>query len=157
MHLNFAFEMHHINDSELHRDLMEAYLKLDCYPEVPEALSILKSRGFKIAILSNGTPAMLEAAVKNSGIEDLIEKNFSVEEVGIFKPAPRVYQIAVDGLKIKPEEIAFQSSNAWDASGAAAFGFKVAWVNRFGQSEERLPGRPDVEIQDLIELPEFLK
>ena len=155
--LNFAFEMHHINDSELHRDLMEAYLKLDCYPEVPEALSILKSRGFKIAILSNGTPAMLEAAVKNSGIEDLIEKNFSVEEVGIFKPAPRVYQIAVDGLKIKPEEIAFQSSNAWDASGAAAFGFKVAWVNRFGQSEERLPGRPDVEIQDLIELPKFLK
>jgi 2-haloacid dehalogenase len=100
---------------------------------------------------------MLEAAVKNSGIEDSIEKNFSVEEVGIFKPDPRVYQIAVDGLKIKPEEIVFQSSNAWDASGAAAFGFKVAWVNRFGQSEERLPGRPDVEIQDLMELPELLK
>ena len=155
--LDFSFDMHHLNDPDLRKGLMEAYLKLDCYPEVPEALSILKSRGFKLAILSNGTPAMLEAAVKNSGIEDLIEKNFSVEEVGIFKPDPRVYQIAVDGLKIKPEEIVFQSSNAWDASGASAFGFKVAWVNRFGQSEERLPGRPDVEIQNLMELPELLK
>jgi 2-haloacid dehalogenase len=155
--LDFSFDMYHLNDPELHKDLMEAYLKLDCYLEVSKALSILKSRGFKLAILSNGTPAMLEAAVKNSGIEDLIEKNFSVEEVGIFKPDPRVYQIAVDGLKINPEEIVFQSSNAWDASGAAAFGFKVAWVNRFGQSEERLPGRPDVEIQDLVELPELLE
>lgn len=84
---------------------MQAYLELDCYPEVPEALSILKSRGFKLAILSNGTPAMLEAAVKNSGIKDLIENNFSVEAVGTFKPAPRVYQIAVDGLNVSPEEI----------------------------------------------------
>ena len=154
--LDFAFEMHHLNDPDLREDLIEAYLKLDCYPEVPEALSILKTRGFKLAILSNGTPAMLDAAVKNSGIEDLIEKNFSVEEVGIFKPDPRVYQIAVDGLKIKPEEIAFQSSNAWDASGASAFGLKVAWVNRFGQSAERLPGRADVELKNLMELPEFL-
>jgi 2-haloacid dehalogenase len=79
---------------------MDAYLKLDCYPEVPEALSILKNRGFRLAILSNGTPAMLDAAVKNSGIQELIEKNFSVEEVGIFKPDFRVYQIAVDGLKV---------------------------------------------------------
>jgi len=155
--LNFSFEMHHINDPDLYRDLMEAYLKLDCYPEVPEALSILKGRGFQLAILSNGTPAMLEAAVKNSGIDDLIEMNFSVEDVGIFKPDPRVYQIAVDGLSVNSEEIVFQSSNAWDASGASAFGFKVAWVNRFGQSEERLPGRPDVEIQNLIELPDLLK
>jgi 2-haloacid dehalogenase len=100
---------------------------------------------------------MLEAAVKNSGIEELIEKNFSVEAVGIFKPDPRVYQIAVDGLKVRSEEIAFQSSNAWDASGASAFGFKVAWVNRFGQSEERLPGQPDAEIRNLIELPTLLK
>jgi len=155
--LDFAFDMHHLNDPDLRRDLMEAYLKLDCYPEVHEALSMLKNRGFKLAILSNGTPAMLEAAVENSGIEDLIEKNFSVEDVSIFKPDPRVYQIAVDGLSVNPEEIVFQSSNAWDASGASAFGFKVAWVNRFGQSEERLPGRPDVEIQNLMELPELLK
>jgi 2-haloacid dehalogenase len=155
--LDFAFDMHGIDNPDLHKDLMETYLKLDCYPEVPEALSILKSRGFKLAILSNGTPAMLEAAVRNSGIEDLIEKNFSVEAVGIFKPDFRVYQIAVDGLSIKPDEIVFQSSNAWDASGASAFGLKVAWVNRFGQSEERLPGQPDVEIKNLMALPDFLK
>ena len=155
--LDFAFDMHGINDSDLHRDLMEAYLKLDCYPEVPESLSTLKSRGFKLAILSNGTPVMLDAAVRNSGIENLIEKNFSVEEVGIFKPDPRVYQIAVDGLGVNPDEIVFQSSNAWDASGASSFGFKVAWVNRFGQSKERLPGQPDIEIRNLMELPKFLK
>jgi 2-haloacid dehalogenase len=155
--LDFVFDMHGINNLDLHKDLMEAYLKLNCYPEVPEALSILKSRSFRLAILSNGTPAMLEAAVKNSGIEDLIEKNFSVESVGIFKPDFRVYQMAVDGLKVRSDEIVFQSSNAWDASGASAFGFKVAWVNRFGQSEERLPGKPDVEIKNLFELPEFLR
>jgi 2-haloacid dehalogenase len=155
--LDYAFDMHGINNPDLRKDLMEAYLKLDCYPEVPEALSILKSRGFRLAILSNGTPAMLEAAVKNSGIEELIEKNFSIETVGIFQPDPRVYQIAVDGVKIRSEEIVFQSSNAWDASGASAFGFKVAWVNRFGQSKERLPGQPDVEIRNLIELPKLLK
>jgi 2-haloacid dehalogenase len=155
--LDFAFDMHGINNPDLHRDLMEAYLKLDCYPEVPEVLSILKRRGFKLAILSNGTPAMLEAAVKNAGIDDLIEKNFSVERVGIFKPDFRVYQIAVDGLKVRPEDIVFQSSNAWDAAGASAFGFKVAWVNRFGQSEERLPGKPDVEIKTLMALPDVLK
>ena len=155
--LDFAFDMHHINDSDLNRDLMQAYLTLDCYPEVPEALSILNRRGFRLAILSNGTPIMLEAAVTYSGIENLIERNFSVEEVGIFKPDPRVYQIAVDALNFKPDEILFMSSNAWDASGASAFGFKVAWVNRFGQSAERLPGRPDVEIKNLTHLPEILK
>jgi 2-haloacid dehalogenase len=155
--LDFAFDMHRLNDPDLLEDLMEAYLHLDCYPEVPQALSSLKSRGFKLAILSNGTPAMLEAAVTNSGIEKMIDSIFSVEEVRIFKPDPRVYRIAVDGLKTEPEEIVFQSSNAWDASGASAFGFKVAWVNRFGQSEERLPGRPDLEIKNLMELPGLLE
>ena len=155
--LEFAFDMHGINDPDLFKDLMEAYLKLDCYPEVPEALSILKSRGFRLAILSNGTPAMLEAAVKNSGIEKLLEKNLSVEAVGIFKPDVRVYRMAVDGLNVRPDEIVFQSSNAWDASGASAFGFKVTWINRFGQSKERLPGKPDVELQDLMGLPKLLR
>ena len=154
--LDFAFDMHEVKDADLRKDLIEAYLNLDCYPEVPGALTDLKDRGFEISILSNGTPAMLEAAVKNSGLGKLITKIFSVEKAGVFKPDPRVYQIAVDELNVKPEEIVFQSSNAWDASGAAAFGFKVAWVNRFGQSPERLPGNPDVEITDLSALPELL-
>ena len=154
--LDFAFDMYTVKDPDLKKDLIEAYLQLDCYPEVPEALSELKSRGFKIAILSNGTPKMLEAAVRNSRLETLIPEIFSVEKAGVFKPDPRVYQIAVNGLNVKPEEIAFQSSNAWDASGASAFGFKVAWINRFGQRPERLPGKPDVELQSLSELPALL-
>ena len=154
--LDFAFDMYTVKDLDLKKDLVEAYLKLDCYPEVPEALSELQSRGFKIAILSNGTPKMLEAAVRNSRLETMIPEIFSVEKASVFKPDPRVYQIAVDELNVKPEEIAFQSSNAWDASGASAFGFKVAWINRFGQSPERLPGKPDVEIQSLSELPQLL-
>jgi 2-haloacid dehalogenase len=154
--LDFAFDMYTVKDLDLKKDLVEAYLQLDCYPEVPEALSELKSRGFKIAILSNGTPKMLEAAVRNSRLETMIPEIFSVEKASVFKPDPRVYQIAVDELNVKPEEIAFQSSNAWDASGASAFGFKVAWVNRFGQSPERLPGKPDIEIQSLSELPALL-
>ena len=154
--LDYAFDMHEVRDPGLRNDLIEAYLKLDCYPEVPGALSDLKDRGFEIAILSNGTPTMLEAAVKNSGLESMIPKIFSVEKAGVFKPDPRVYRIAVDELNVKPEEIVFQSSNAWDASGAAAFGFKVAWVNRFGQSPERLPGRPEVEITDLSQLPDLI-
>jgi len=154
--LDFAFDAHQLNDPDLKKDLVEAYLQLDCYPEVPETLSTLKARGFKLAILSNGTPAMLEAAVKNSGLEELIEANYSVEDVGIFKPDPRVYQLAVDGLSVSAEEIVFQSSNAWDAVGASAFGFKVAWINRFGQAVERLPGQPDAEIQTLSELPDLL-
>lgn len=154
--LDFAFDMHQLNDPDLKKDLIEAYLHLDCYPEVPEALSTLKARGFKLAILSNGTPAMLDAAVKNSGLEELIETNYSVEDVGIFKPDPRVYHLAVDGLNVKSGDIVFQSSNAWDAAGASAFGFKVAWINRFGQSVERLPGQPDAEIKTLSELPDLL-
>jgi len=155
--LDFAFEMHAVKDSELGADLMEAYLQLTCYPEVPAALAELKERGFQIAILSNGTLAMLEAAVKNSRLEEVIPQIFSVETAGVFKPDPRVYQIAVDELSLKPEEIVFQSSNAWDAAGAAAFGLKVAWINRFGQSPERLPGKPQVEIKDLSELPKLLE
>ena len=155
--LDFAFEMHAVKDSELSADLMEAYLQLTCYPEVPAALAELKARGFVIAILSNGTPAMLEAAVKNSRLEEVIPQIFSIETTGVFKPDPRVYQIAVDELSLKPEEIVFQSSNAWDAAGAAAFGLKVAWINRFGQSPERLPGKPQVEIKDLSELPKVLE
>ena len=155
--LDFAFEMHAVKDSELGADLMEAYLQLTCYPEVPAALAQLKERGFQIAILSNGTPAMLEAAVKNSRLEEVIPQIFSVETAGVFKPDPRVYQIALDELGLKPQEIVFQSSNAWDAAGAAAFGLKVAWINRFGQSPERLPGKPQVEIKDLSELPKLLE
>ena len=154
--LDFAFDMHGITDSGLKNDLMNAYLSLECYPEVQDTLFLLKGRGYKLAILSNGTHEMLDSAIKNSGILELIDVNLSVEEIGIFKPDPRVYQLAVDTLQVHSHEIIFQSSNAWDASGASAFGFNVAWINRFGQRKERLPGKPDFEIKNLMKLPDLI-
>ena len=112
----------------------------------------LKQAGFRTAILSNGSPQMLAAAVQSAGISDLLDMNLSVEDVGIYKPDPSVYQMAVDRLGVTREEISFQSSNAWDAVAAATFGFRVAWVNRFGQGRERLTADPDAEIRTLDQL-----
>ena len=154
--LDFALDVFDIKDKQLRKDLVNAYLELACYPEVPDTLLKLKDSGRQIAILSNGSPAMLEAVVKSSGLEDLIRIILSVEMVGIFKPAPSVYQLAVDRLGVTAAEIIFMSSNAWDAVGATAFGFRVAWINRFAQRPERLPFQPDIEIKTLEELPPLL-
>lgn len=151
--LDFALAAHGIEDDRLRLDLMTAYLELDCYPEVPATLEKLKARRMRTAILSNGTPKMLAAAVDNSGLENRIDSVLSIEAVGVYKPDPRVYQLAVDTLQVPADAIIFLSANAWDAAGAAAFGFQVAWINRFKQQPERLPGRPDAEIHTLAELP----
>lgn len=150
--LDFALEAHGVADKVLRDDLMSAYMGLDAYPEVRGTLEKLKQAGLRTAILSNGSPAMLESAVDNAGIGDLIDENLSVEEVGIYKPDPRVYQLALDRLDVTREQVSFQSSNAWDAVGAATFGFRVAWINRFGQGRERLTADPEVEIKTLDEL-----
>jgi 2-haloacid dehalogenase len=141
----------------LRSDLIDAYLQLQCYPEVTDTLQKLKAGGRKIAILSNGSPAMLEAVVKSSGLADLVQTILSVETVGVFKPHPSVYQLAVDRLGVAAPEIVFMSSNAWDAVGATAFGLRVAWINRFDQRPERLPYQPDTEIKTLAELPGLLE
>lgn len=154
--LDFAMDMHDLRDKELYKSLMEAYLGLSCYAEVVSTLNLLREKGHRIAILSNGTPKMLESAVANSGLENLVDHIYSVEEVGIFKPDPRVYRLPLDDMGLRPEEILFHSSNAWDASGAAYFGMRVAWINRFGQSMERLPGKPDLELQSLEEVPGYI-
>ena len=151
--LDYALDAHGVDDAALREDLMNAYLELDCYAEVPEVLSELKKNGMRCAILSNGSPEMLDAAVKSAGLGELLDAVLSVHEVGIFKPHPSVYQLAVDTLDVEPLQVSFQSSNAWDAAAAATFGFQVAWVNRFGQAEERLPDRPDAECKTLSELP----
>ncbi len=154
--LDYALAAFNIKDKQLRNDLINAYLELDCYPEVPDTLQKLKDSGQQIAILSNGSPAMLEAVVKSSGLEDLVEIILSVEMVGIFKPDPAVYQLAVDQLGVTAAEIVFMSSNAWDAVGATAFGLRVAWINRFAQRPERLPFQPDIEIKTLDQLPGLL-
>ena len=145
-----------IDDPELHEDLMQAYLRLAAFPEVLGVLKLLKQAGIKTAILSNGSPQMIQSAVTNAGIQDVIDESLSVESVGVFKPAAAVYQLAVDSLGVEKERIAFMSSNAWDASGAAHFGFNVAWVNRYSQPSELLPGAPSAMLADLSELPTLL-
>lgn len=136
--------------------LMELYLTLDTFPEVQSVLEQLKAAGSKTAILSNGTPAMLDSAVKNARIDSLLDAVLSVEEVGVYKPDPRVHQLAVDQLGIPASQISFQSSNAWDAYAASSFGMKVVWCNRYRQRKERLPGNPDHEIETLAELPRIV-
>ena len=132
---------------------MSLYLTLDPFPEVSGVLARLKAAGMRTAILSNGSPAMLDAAVKAAKLEKLLDAVLSVEEVGIYKPHPKVYQLAVDRLGIPASAISFQSSNAWDAYAASAFGMQVVWCNRYGQRRERLPGSPNREIKSLAELP----
>lgn len=151
--LDFAMGTLGIKDDALRARLMDLYLRIAAYPEVPAMLADLKSRGIKLAILSNGTPQMLAAAVANSGIAEYFDAVLSVEDVGVFKPHPSVYGLASRRLEVSNEQICFLSSNGWDAFAAKAFGFRVLWCNRFGQMPERLPGTPDGEITDLSLLP----
>jgi 2-haloacid dehalogenase len=154
--LDFALESLGISDPPLRERLMDLYLSLDTFPEVPQMLTRLKEAGVKTAVLSNGSPRMLEALVEHAGLRDHLDQVISVEEVGVFKPDPRVYQLAIDRLQIPPHQISFQSSNAWDAWAASAFGMQVVWCNRYGQKPERLPGAPDREIGSLAELPRII-
>lgn len=140
----------------LRERLMGLYRTLDVFPEVPGTLRRLKEAGFATAVLSNGSPEMLRSAVEGAGIGGLLDAVLSVEEVGVFKPHPKVYRLAVDRLGVPAEAIAFQSSNAWDAYAASAFGMRVVWCNRYGQRPERLPGSPDREIRTLAELPALI-
>lgn len=151
--LDFALQANGIEDDALREDLMGAYLALECYPEVPEVLSTLKDAGMHTAILSNGSPMMLEAAVDSAGLGGLLDDVISVDLLGVYKPAMDVYQLVLERLDVGRGQVSFQSSNAWDAAGAATFGFKVAWCNRFGQARERLPDGPHAEIRTLAELP----
>ena len=151
--LDFALDAHGVGDPQLRDDLLDAYLGLDCYPEVPGVLRTLKEAGLRNAILSNGSPMMLEAAVESAGIGSLLDEILSVDELGTYKPSPEVYRLAVDAFGVGRGQVSFQSSNAWDAAGAATFGFRVAWCNRSGQTRERLPDAPDAEIRTLDELP----
>ena len=151
--LDFALETLGIEKPGLRERLMTLYLTLDAFPEVPTVLMRHKQAGLQTAILSNGSPKMIDAVVKSANLVGLIDAVLSVEEVGIYKPHPKVYQLAVDRLKVPASAIAFQSSNAWDAYAASAFGMQVVWCNRYAQRRERLPGRPDHEVRSLSELP----
>ena len=133
---------------------MAFYLKLDAYAEVEDCLKTLKSRGKRIAILSNGSPSMLDSTVRAAGLDKLIELTLSVEDVGIYKPSRRVYRHALQRLQIPDApSICFVSANGWDAQGAAQFGFQSVRLARSPAVDERLPGKPAAHIASLSELP----
>jgi len=143
-------------DAELRARLMNLYRELGTFPEVPEVLRALRRAGFATAILSNGSPDMLDSAVAAAGIGDCLDAVLSVHEVGSFKPDPRVYRLAPEHLGVPAGRIAFVSANAWDAHAAGAFGMQAVWCNRSGQCRERLPGALAREIRSLAELPSLL-
>jgi 2-haloacid dehalogenase len=151
--LDFALETLAIEKPGLRDRLMNLYLTLEPFPEVPEVLRQLKTASLRTAILSNGSPMMLDAVVRGSGLSPLVDAVLSVESVSVYKPHPKVYQLAVDRLGIPAAAMAFQSSNAWDAYAASTFGMQVVWCNRYGQRPERLPGKPDRMVRSLAELP----
>ena len=154
--LSFALEAHGIEDPQLHEALMELYMTLDAYDDVVPCLSGLKARGLKTAILSNGTREMLDSATKSAGIDPILDASLSVDTVGVYKPDPRVYQMVCNRFDVQADQVCFMSTNAWDASGAADFGFNVVWLNRFNQIPEKLPGELVTHITSLSELEALL-
>jgi 2-haloacid dehalogenase len=151
--LDYTLEALALDKPGLRERLMQLYLELETFPEVTDTLTRLRRAGMRTAILSNGSPKMLDAAVKAAQLGALLDAVLSVEDAGVFKPHRKVYQLAVNRLGVPADAIAFQSSNAWDAWAAKAFGMQVVWCNRYGQRRERMPGTPDREIKTLAELP----
>lgn len=133
------------------RRLLDAYLAPAVFPDAKVALEAL--RDFPRAILSNGTPAMLEAAVRGNGLESFFSSVISVDQVKTYKPSPRVYQLGPEFLHLPAEEILFVSSNAWDAAGAQAFGYRVCWCNRSARPIDQLGFAPDIVVSSLDQVP----
>jgi 2-haloacid dehalogenase len=152
--LDWALESEGLqDDSDLRDRLLQLYWELAAYPEAPDMLATLKSDGMNTAILSNGSPDMLDAAVRSAGIGALLDDVLSVESVGIFKPARVVYDLVGQRFGCPPEEVLFVSSNGWDVCAAAGYGFRTVWVNRAGDPVDRLPAAPEAQLSDLSGIP----
>lgn len=154
--LAYAMEAHGIDNDALHKELVDAYFTLSAYDDVAPCLDALQAKGFKTAILSNGSMDMLDAAVNSAGIADKLDAVLSVEEVQVNKPDPRVYQLTLDHFGIKADEVCFVSNNAWDGHAGAHFGYQVARLNRYGAPAEKLSGTPKFIMTDLTGLAEQL-
>ena len=139
-------------DKSLRNDLLRLYKELSPYPEVKNVLENLKKKSFKLAILSNGTPELLNHLVKSSDLENLFDDIFSVEEVKIYKPDPKVYDMPVNKYKVSKGEIAFLSANTWDVSGAGNYGYNSIWVNRNNSVFDKLDYKPKNEVKNLKSL-----
>ncbi|MEO0922949.1 MAG: haloacid dehalogenase type II [Pseudomonadota bacterium] len=154
--LDWALEAEGLGDDEgLRERLLQLYWELDAYPEVPAMLEALKAAGKNTAILSNGSPDMLNGAVSSAGIGAVLDDVLSVESVGVFKPAKVVYDLVGERFDCAPQEVLFVSSNGWDAAAAAAYGFVTTWVNRAGEPMDRLPAKPTHVLPNLTTIPDF--
>jgi 2-haloacid dehalogenase len=156
--LAFACELLKLElTAEKRKQLMDAHLALKAWPDVAPALESLKSAGLRLAFLSNATPKMLDAGIKNSGLEGLFEHVLSTDAIKTYKPDPRAYQLAIDAFRLSRDEILFVAFAGWDAAGAKAFGYPTFWVNRLGVPAERLGVVPDAVGKGLDELVAFVK
>ena len=143
-----AFEI----DTSMRNELLDLYKTLSPFKEVPGVLKSLKERDLKLAILSNGTPALLNQLVKNNNLDNLFDDLFSIEKVGIYKPDSKVYDMPINKYKIQKNEVAFLSANTWDVSGGGNYGYNSIWVNRNNNIFDNLDYKPQNEIKNLKEL-----
>ena len=150
--LDYTFARLPSVDRKLRGDLLDAYLKLDAFPDARKVLRELKARGERTAILSNGSPAMLASAVEAAGIKADLDAVLSVDTVKMFKPRPEVYALVTKEFSVTPAEVVFVSSNRWDAMGATAFGFRSVWVNRAKTADEYPDFPPVAVVNDLFGL-----
>ena len=139
------------------KQLMDAYLELKAWPDVAPALQTLKSNGIRLAFLSNATPKILDAGIKNSGLDVVFEHVLSTDKIKTYKPDPRAYQMAIDAFNLKREEILFVPFAGWDAAGAKSFGYTTFWVNRLNLPVEQLGVVPDAIGKNLTDLAKFMK
>ena len=149
--LDKSMQAFNINKA-MKNELLDLYKILSPYPEVKETLEKLKEKRYKLAILSNGTPALLNELVKSNGLQNLFDDIFSIEEVKIYKPSSKVYDMPVKKYSIKNEEVAFLSANTWDVSGGGNYGFTSIWVNRNKNIFDNLDYKPSNEINNLKQL-----
>jgi len=143
-------------DSSMKSELLNLYKVLSPYPEVKEVLKKLKEKEYRLAILSNGTPTLLNELVKSNNLENIFDNLFSIEEVGIYKPDSKVYDMPIKKYQIKAEEIAFLSANTWDVSGGGNYGYNAIWVNRNKNIFDNLDYKPKNEVSDLTQLVDIV-
>jgi 2-haloacid dehalogenase len=152
--LDFAMESHKI-DRKFRSKLLELYKKLNSYPELVMCLKHLKEKNVKTCILSNGSPSLLDELTVHAKVKELFDDLISIEDVGIYKPHPKVYELVTKKYNCKPEEVCFLSSNTWDIVGGGTFGYQSIWVDRFGKTFDKLGYQPKFKIKDLSELIKF--
>ena len=143
-------------DSLMRDELLNLYKILSTFPEVKEVLNNLKEKNYKLAILSNGTPTLLNELVKSNNLDSIFDNIFSIEEVGIYKPSSKVYDIPIKKYQIQKDEIVFLSANTWDVSGGGNYGYNAVWVNRNNNIFDNLDYKPQNQVKDLVELLDLI-